>query len=81
MFLFRLNQLDQNSKSALGMDERHELLVGIEIGFLVDQLDPFCFKTIQFCLDIIDFERNMMNALASLIDELGDLALRLGRLE
>ena len=53
------------------MDEGDQFVMGIAIRLFVDQGNAFCFETIQFRLNIVHFEGDMMNASSPVLDEFG----------
>ena len=77
----RLDQLHENAIRALGMEKSHPLLVGIEVGFFVNQRDPPGLEAIQFCPNVVHFKSDMVNTLPPFLNELGDLTLGRGGLE
>src|SRR5664280_1744675 len=48
---------------------------------LVDQLDALGFQLRKSCVDVVDPDRDVVQALTVLLQELGDRALRTGRLQ
>ena len=62
------------------MEESHQILMGIEIRFFVDERYALCFQTVQFLLDMVNLKRDVMDPLPSLLKELRYLPLRRGGL-
>ena len=48
---------------------------------LVDQLDTLGFQLRESCFNVVDSDRDVMQALAVLLDELGDRAVGTGSLQ
>ena len=63
------------------MDEGHQLIVCVAIRLFVDEFDALFSQSIQFGLDVIHLQGNVMDAFPFLFDELGNLTVGLGGLE
>lgn len=63
------------------MEESHQILMGIEIRFFVDERYALCFQTVQFLLDVVHLKRYVMDPLPPLLKELGYVPLWCGGLQ
>src|SRR3989338_5994997 len=68
-----LNQLDQYAVGALRMEERDQLLMGVPVRLLVDQLDALRLEPIQLRLDVVRFQGDVVDSGPPLADELRHL--------
>jgi hypothetical protein len=77
----RLLQFDEHTVRRRRMDEGHERPFRAGAGFLVDQPDAARPQVREGRFDIVDAERHMMHAGATLLDELRDWRIGGCRLE
>ena len=66
-----LKQLDQNAMRSLGVHKGHSAM-SASTRRLVNQRHLVGFETIQCCLNVLHLDTDMMDALAALIQELGN---------
>jgi hypothetical protein len=48
--------MQKNAIGAFGVNKGNQLLMGVAVWFLINKLQSFGFETVQFGLDIIDFQ-------------------------
>jgi len=76
-----LAQLKENAVRCFGMNKRYPGPARTIARHLVDQLDALGFQLCQSRLDVVDSNCDMMQALAALLDKLGNRAVRAGRFQ